>query len=354
MFFLLGTNHKFASIDVREHFFLSSSEQDVLLSRLRCDPRVVGSFILSTCNRTEIYVHCIDDRMIARDMKTMLIDIKGKNKVVPSDDIFYRKYEQEAVRHIFAVSCGLDSLILGEKQILGQVKASFEKARCAGCLDSFLNLLSQKVLQAAKSARHETDISIGGGSVGWAGVKIAEKWLGTLKGSDILIMGAGKMGELAAGHLQRRSPKSIKVMNRTQENAQPLIEKTGGTYVPYFDLPKILPEIDVCLCAVGAPHLLITKDLIEEVVEHCRKPLILIDISMPRNIDPQIKDLQGVKLFCIDDLSALVSDNMEKRRGAVESVENLIDKKESAFYSSLDKQARYYQEIAEGVLVKDE
>ena len=303
-----------------------------MLSELKSDPAVAEAFVLSTCNRTEIYLHTITNHDF---LKSILKLITGIKKIEFSPEIakhFYVYEKQSALRHLLRVTCGLDSLIVGEKQIIGQVKTAVERARAKTMFGRYFNILFNIAIRTAKKAQTETQISYGGSSVSWAAMTMAEEILGTLEEKSILIIGAGKMGELALNQIRNKGVKNIYVMNRTGESAQALAKSCRATAVSFMDIKETLMEVDVCVCAAGAPHYILDCTIIEKVMSLRRqRKLILIDISMPRNIDPQVADCPHVFLSCIDDLNQVVTETMIKRQSAVALVEKIIDRQLNIF-----------------------
>jgi len=329
-FITIGINHRSASVEIREQFSLRSIERELLLSELRNNPAIVEAIVMSTCNRTEILAGCINQD------DTYLWEALSKVKKLSNQSelrkYFYTIYNAEAIHHFFRVACGLDSLILGEKQILGQVKLAVELSRKNRMLARHLNILSNLVIRAAKKAQNETRISDGGHSVSWAAVTLAQKKLGVLKDKTVLILGAGKMGSIAADHLVGKGLGRIFVMNRTYHKASDLAGQLAGEAVSFWQIKEILEQVDVCICSACAPHYLIEKDLLARVMTNRpSRKLLCIDISMPRNIDPRVADLENVELASIDDLDKIVSQNMKKRMAALREVEEIIACKEAAY-----------------------
>lgn len=332
----VGINHKTSPLDIREKFHLSCAEREWLLSDLKSDPAVIEAFVLSTCNRTEIYAGLLEGN------PGMLLKALSKvKKISLTEDLrrhFYCHEGEEAVRHLLSVSAGLDSLILGEKQILGQLKDAVELSRSKGMMGKQFNILSNIAIRTGKKARHETPIDCGGSSVSWAAVSMAQKLLGSLEDKSILIIGTGKMGELAANHLKQKGARRIFIMNRTYDKAVELTRRLGGVPVSFWDMKSLLERVDVCVCSAGSPHYIVTKDLTEEALkQHPEKRLICIDISVPRNIEPGVAAVDGVTLVTIDDLDKVVEDNAQKRLGAVVQVEQIVAQKTREFYGKLQK-----------------
>ena len=336
--FIIGLNHKTAPIEIREKFYLNNLEADLFISEFKNNPAVEEAFVLSTCNRIEVYFKRVDPCVDAALIVGMIARIK---KTV--FDFDYSKYiytieGADAVKHLLHVAAGLDSLVLGEKQILGQVKTAVERARVLGAISRYFNILTNIAIRAGKKAQHETDISFGGSSISWAAIEMAEQILGSLKEKKVLVIGAGKMGELALGNLCSRGLGKIYLMNRTGEKAEALAQQYNGIAASFWDIKDILTEVDLCICSVGAPHYILDKEKIGQTMAlRQNRPLALIDISMPRNIDPQAGTLPGVHLRSIDDLDQVVNANMEKRRHAAVEVEGIIHQKIAEFNDKLLK-----------------
>lgn len=333
---VVGLNHKTTPIDVRESLYLGAFERELLLSELKNDPCVVEAIVLSTCNRTEIYANLINDN----PELLLKILLRLKNLPLNSDfkKYFYIYQGSQAIAHLLKVSAGLDSLILGEKQILGQIREAVELSRKKGMLGKSFNILSNIAIRAGKKARTETQIDCGGSSISWAAVTMAQKLLGTLQDKSVLIIGAGKMGRLAVDYLRNKGVANIYVTNRTHETAIALAKEFDATAVAFWDMKEFLSKVDVCICSASAPHYLIEKDLVETAMAgRQERKLVCIDISMPRNINPEISSLKNVSLVAIDDLDKVVEDNTKKRLEAVEEVERIVSAKVNEFYSKLAK-----------------
>ncbi len=322
---VLGINHKTSSVDFREKFFLRPLERELFINELKCDPAIAGCFVISTCNRTEIYVDAVDnaqERVFGNllSLKKVLFEPWVK-------EAFYFYTDEEAVDHLFRVACSLDSLIMGEKQILGQFKDAVELARSKGMMSRQLNILTNLAIRAGKKAQAETNISVGGASVSWAAVTAAQQRLQSLKDKKILILGAGKMASLAIQQLNLKSVAKVYVMNRNEEKAQELAQQIQGQAVSYWEILEVLRDVDACICSAGAPHYLIETELVRKVMRGRSRPLIMVDISMPRNIHPKVADIEGVELLSLDDLDRVLEDNAALRLAAKSQVEEIIQQK---------------------------
>lgn len=314
-------------------------ERQLLLSELRNDPRIAGAIVLSTCNRTEIFAEMLDDAPGILLASLFKVRSAGIEDAAPH---FYLKDGKEAFAHLMRVTTSLDSLIIGEQQILGQFKDAVDLSRRQRMMSRNLNVLSQLAIRAGKKSQTETPIGTGGASISWAAVSMAQQLLGTLEGKTVLILGAGKMAHLAAENLRQKGIAEIFVMNRTEAKAESLAQQVGGIGAGYWELKDILQRSDVCICSAGAPHFLLEKRLLEKVMRaRPDRPLLVIDISIPRNVDPQAQYVPGVTLVTIDDLGRVIGDNIQKRLSAVVQVEEIIRHKIAEFEIKLEKNRRY-------------
>jgi glutamyl-tRNA reductase len=336
--FVVGLSHKTAPIEIREKFYLTPLQQDLLLSELKNHPLVAEAFVLSTCNRIEVYIKRADATVDSSFIIALIARIKKTHFNFDVAPYIYALEDTQALDHLLRVACGLESLVLGEKQILGQVKHSVERARESGTLSRYFNIMTNLAVRTGKKAQHETQICHGGSSVSWAAIEMAEKAANGLHDKSVLVIGAGKMGEIALGHLHELGVKKIFLMNRTGEKAEALANQYNSIPASFWNIKEILGEVDICFCAVGAPHYILDKEKIANIMEIRQgRKLVLIDISMPRNIDPEVKGLAGVHLSAIDDLHEVVDDSMKKRENAVHQVEGIIRQKIMEFDAKILK-----------------
>ncbi len=332
----VGINHKTSPIEIREKFYLTVTEKECLISEFKSDASVMSAIILSTCNRCEIYATVVDECQ-PLEIINKIFRIKHQPIEVSLQGMFYVLEQDKAVEHFLNVACGLDSLILGEKQILGQIKDAVQLSRSKGMMDKFLNILTNFVLETGKKARQETQIDFGGVSVSAAAVSMAQNILGSLEDKSVLVIGSGKMGCLALNYLHQKKAKQIYLMNRTPEKAEEMAKEYHAQTVPFWNMKEVLANVDVCICSSGAPHHVITKDLVENVVALRKSTLVLIDISMPRNIEPTVSSVVKAKLISLDDLDRVIEGNLQKRQDAVEEVKVLIARKIEEFYRAITK-----------------
>ncbi|MBP9855164.1 MAG: glutamyl-tRNA reductase [Candidatus Omnitrophica bacterium] len=335
-FTLVGLNFKTAPIEIRELFYLQPLERSLLLAELKTNPKVIEAFVLSTCNRTEIYARMIDDD--PSPLLDLVFKIKKAHMTRVLMNHFYVLKNDDVIKHFLEVTCGLDSLVIGEKQILGQVKESTKLAHEMGMLSQVFNILINTAVHAGKLVQQKTQIGAGGSSVSWAAVNMAQKILGPLNTKDILIIGAGKMSYLTADQLNRKPVNNIFIMNRTKSKADELAKKIGGIAVLPWDLKSVLSKVDACICSAGASYFLIESEIMEEVMRlRDYRPLLLIDISTPRNIDPLVSQINNVNLVSMDDLHKAIDTNLMIRQAAVQSVQEIINYKIKLFNHKIIK-----------------
>jgi len=331
-----GINHKNTPLEIREKFSLSHTQQDLLVSELKSNPAIIEAFVFSTCNRVEVYAHVLDMTMDIQPIIHIIFLIKNIPFSKDLVQYFYKYTGNNAIEHLFKVVTGLDSMVLGEKQILGQVKASFERAKKFAMFGKNFNILSNLAIRAGKKAQHETTISAGGSSVSWAAIAKAEQISGSLHEKEILIIGAGKMSELAASQVKNKGFQKLFVMNRTVAHAEALAQKYGGEVVPFCDIKEVLSQVDICVCSVGAPHYILEKVTVQKIMaERQNRSLVFIDISVPRNIDPCVAEVAGTHLYAIDDLNQVVDSSMKMRNQAIGEVEVIIQNKVLEFQKKI-------------------
>jgi glutamyl-tRNA reductase len=321
---LLGLSHAATPVEIRERATFSARALPATLSRLAATPGLHEAVLLSTCNRTELYA--IADSVA--DGHAALARFLQAETELPAEAIAVHGEllsDADAVTHLFRVAAGLESLILGEGQILGQVKDAHATALEHGTAGVVLDRLFRAAVTAGKRARTETDIARGAVSVSSAAVELARDTLGGLSGKSILLLGAGKMSELAARQLGGYDLGRVMVANRSFESAQQLAAAVGGEAIAWIDLAPSLAQVDVVLCSTGAPHHVLTaSDLAPVMRDRAERPLVLIDISVPRNLDPALREVPGVTLCDIDDLQAVATRNRAERAGVVDAVAAIL------------------------------
>lgn len=321
---ITGVSHKTAPVEVRERLAFREETLPAALADLRAHAGVSEAMILSTCNRVEIAVTAEDGCDPQAVVEAFLSDRKG---VEPGslEPHVYRHEGREAIHHLFRVAASLDSMVVGEPQILGQLKTAYGAAKDCGALCGWLDGLVSRAFSVAKRVRSETGIGQMAVSVSYAAVELARKIFGALNGRTIMIVGAGKMSELAARHLRRSGASHVFVTNRTHERAVEMAALFQGTPVEYTRFVSMLPEVDIVITSSGAPAYILRKEDMQRVIAARRnKPMFLIDIAVPRNIEPSVNNLDNVFLYDIDDLQEVVNANLRERMKEAESAEAMV------------------------------
>jgi glutamyl-tRNA reductase len=333
---LIGLNHKTAPVEVRERFSFSPEQVTETLNALQAEAALSECAVLSTCNRTEFYAVARQNPEAGIETLTHFM---GREETLPPDDLdklLYRHQGVVAINHLFSVSSGLDSLVVGENQILGQVRRAFIQAQEASSTGPVLERLFPWAIRVGKRARSETNIAKGASSVSAAAVELAQKIFGDMEGRNVLLLGAGKMGKKSLKLLNKAGVNEVKIVNRTLQKAEELAEQCGGTAVPYEMLDDALANVDILMASTGAPHYILTKDRISKVIRQRRgKPLFLIDIAVPRDIDPACGDVDNVYLYNIDDLQAVVDKNLARRHSETQAVLSIVESATKDFCKDL-------------------
>ena len=321
---ITGLNHTTAPVEVRERLAFDPACLPAVTNELRQLPGFSEGLILSTCNRVEIAVTA-DDKADSRNLIEEFLSSHHRVERGWLRPFLYHFHDRDAIRHIYRVAASLDSMVVGEPQILGQLKDAYEVARSAGTLNGFLDNVLRNAFRVAKRVRSETEIGQNAVSVSFAAVELARQIFGNLNGHKVMLAGAGKMSELAARHLHRAGVASITVTNRSPERALAMAEVFGGSVVPYDSFIDHLPEVDVLIASSGAPHYILKKADMQRVIAKRRnKPMFLIDIAVPRNIDPAVNELDNVFLYDIDDLQKVVESNRRLREAEAAGAEQII------------------------------
>lgn len=330
----LGLSHQTAAVDVRERFAVSDAELRRTLGTLRTFPGIAEAAIVSTCNRVEYYAASSDLRAA---MCSLLQFAAERGKCAPTvPDPFYALKGEAAIGHLFRVVSGLESMIVGETEILGQVKKAYAVAVETGSTGRHLNKLFQRAFNVAKEVRSSTAITRGPVSVGSVTVDLAEKIFGKLAACQAMILGAGETSELTAKALLSRGVKSIFVANRTFERAATLAHAMGGEAIRFEEAARRYSEIDILISSTAAPHAVVTREQIAPVLhKRAGRPLFLIDLAVPRDIEPAVNDLEGAFLYDIDSLQAIARQGMEVRRKEISRCEALIGRHVGDFHAWL-------------------
>ncbi|MFZ5449377.1 MAG: glutamyl-tRNA reductase [Thermodesulfobacteriota bacterium] len=321
---LCGVNHKTAPVALREKLACLIPDVGAAYDRLKAWPEISESLLYNTCNRVELM--CVTEAPeAAADLVREFF--AGHPEIAPADlaESFYVHRDQEAVQHFFRVAASLDSMVVGEPQILGQVKAAYRQATEFRATGPILNRLVHKAFSVAKRVRCETGIGDHAVSVSYAAVSLARKIFGDLAGKNVLLLGAGEMAELALEHLKGQGVAKITVANRTLERGVQLARRFHGEAVSLEELQDQLLTADILISSTGAGDFLITRDQVKGVMRRRKqRPLFLIDIAVPRDLDPAINDLDNVYLYNIDDLKEVVELNWERRRVEAGKAERLV------------------------------
>jgi len=330
--YTLGLNHQTAPLDVREQIAFSPDALGHALRDLLARPKVKEAAILSTCNRTEVYVHGTEPTPVVRWLEDF--------HRVPKDSLspyIYTLPREQAVTHAFRVASGLDSMVLGEPQILGQMKQAVRHAESAGSLGLVLNRLFQRTFAVAKDVRTQTDIGSASISMAAAAVKLAERIFPALSDQRLLLIGAGEMIELTATHFAARNPKSITIANRTLERGKQLAERFHAEAITLNEMPDVLPRFDIIVTCTASTLPILGKGLLERVVKSRRHaPIFIVDLAVPRDVEPEAAELDDVFLYSVDDLSNIVKDNLQVRKEAVVQAEQMIATQADSFLRWLE------------------
>jgi glutamyl-tRNA reductase len=330
----LGMSHNTAGIALRERLAFSPEHLQAALARIGCgdDPawqEIHELAILSTCHRVELYA------VAPRPIFDILIDFLSQVHQIPASDFsgaHYRLLDQEAIQHLFQVAAGLDSVVVGEAQILGQVTAAYMTARKQGATSKLLNRLFQAAIHAGKRARTETMISYNPASIASVAVRLISDKTPHLSSARVMVIGAGEMSELAVESLRKRGVQDILVVNRTLEKAQELAHRWDGHAAALEYLPVLLADVDVVVTSTGAPHLVILRSMVEEAMNGRQKrPLIFMDIAVPRDVAPDVDHIPGVLLYDIDALAERLEISLEKREAEIPKVEIILAEEQAAF-----------------------
>jgi len=345
--------HVKAGVEDIEKLHAWHGSVDKIVKMLYADEQVEEWCVLMTCNRVEIYV-------VSAKGSRVLFHFAKKMKVPERIVDFYD--HEESMRHLMRVTSGLESMIVGEDQILGQVKDLFNIANSSGTTGKMIDTVFGKALHVGKRVRNETAINKGSVSIGSAAVELAEDELGSLEEKSIMVIGAGEMGTLVARALANRNLSAIYVANRTYEKAEKLADELDGTAIKYEEMRDYIKESDVVISATAAPHLVVTRDMIENAMSERNKDILLVDIANPRDIEETTGEVGGVRLFNIDSLKSISERNLARRKSEVPKVKTIIeeelellkkqykrqnaDKVISDLYSAMDKIRCHERDVA--------
>jgi len=327
----IGLNHRTAPVELRERAVVNEADVPALLQHLLAQKPIREAAVLSTCNRVEFTLVTHDPDASIALVHQWFAEASG----MPLENIIdhlYSHTSETAVKHLFAVASGLDSLVLGEPQILGQVKSAYEHALTAGTAGHILHRLYQATFAAAKRARTETEIGKQSVNVSSCAVELAQRIFGDLTGKTVMLIGAGEMAELAARHLQGHGVQRMLVANRTLARAEKLAREFDGHALTLEQLDEYLDAADIVISSTGANTYVLLPELVQAAIDKRRgQPIFMVDIAVPRDIDPRIDDLDGVYLYDIDDLQQVVQGNREHRQHEAEAAHVLLDEEAQAF-----------------------
>ena len=339
-FFVFGANHLTAGIALRERLSLDSEKQGDLLARLLASGFVEETVVLCTCNRVEVYG--VSPEVMAQEKITKFLR-GGVEASSMKDSSFYLYRGRRALEHLFRVASSLDSQIVGETHILGQVKESYERSRQSGATAKRLNTFFQKSFQVAKRVRTETNIALLPVSTGSCAAALAEKILGELEGRSLLVVGAGQIGEMVAKHFSKRGI-DLAVSNRTRARAEALSAALGGRVVDFHEWQPLLSDVDVVIFATQSPHPLLRCNELNETMRLRRnRPLLLLDMSVPRNVDPDVAQLESVFLFDVDEVQSITETHRSVRIEEAEKAEELISQAAHSLWERMTTQRGFHE-----------
>jgi glutamyl-tRNA reductase len=358
---IVGLNHRSAPVEIRERLAFPADKIGDALRSLVDRPSVEEGVIISTCNRVEVCVLADEGYKGTADVKAFLADHHGL-KLADVEGHLYHHVDEAAVKHLFRVSSSLDSMVLGEPQILGQVKDAYGYACEFKSIGSVLDKFFSKAFSVAKRVRTETKVASSAVSISYAGVELAKKIFGELKDKTVMLIGAGEMCELAARHLLNAGVKGIMVTNRTFERAVKLAEEFEGTAIRFEEMVTHLKTADIVLSSTGSPHFILKREDVDEVIRIRRnRPMFFVDMAVPRDIDPDINDIDNVYVYDIDDLNNVIETNLEERNKEAGRAEEIVVAEVAAFRRWLDAQQvtptivslrRKFDEIREAEVAK--
>lgn len=331
---VIGLNFRTSSVAVRERFWINPARRAAALQQLVRSEGIDEIIILATCNRTEFILWAGDLPTAADSVLRFL----GQEYQITLREWshFYRLMDDAALTHIFRVTSGLDSMVLGEPEITGQIKDAWALAQEAGTTGRFLDLVMQKALTVSKRARTETAIGSSAVSVPYASVELSRQILGELAGREVLLIGAGKMSELAAHYLIKAGADRVKVMNRTAVRAEELAAKLGATPVSFERKLEYIRKADIVVSSTSSPTPILSREEAQRIArEREHKPMVMIDVAVPRDIEPAVRDIKGIHLFDMDDLEQVVRRNAAGRQAAAAAAEKIVDAEASGFRGKL-------------------
>ncbi|MBL74440.1 MAG: glutamyl-tRNA reductase [Idiomarinaceae bacterium] len=325
---ILGINHRTAPVELRERVAFGPVQLEQALTELKQLPGIEEAIIVSTCNRTELYCHGHAEH------QPMLHWLSQFHGITPSEleQHHYYHIQEDAVAHLMSVASGLDSLVLGEPQILGQVKQAYQQAKHFNVVGGILERLFQNTFRVAKAVRNETEVGQNAVSVAFAAVSLAKHIFGDLKHSNVLLVGAGDTSELVAQHLVQQGVSSLNVANRTLQRATELAQRVGAEAHSLSQLGELLPNADIVVSSTASTLPIIGKGRVEKALKQRRhKPILLIDLAVPRDIEEQVNELDDAYLYTVDDLQNIISENIKNREQAAQQARKIIAREANQF-----------------------
>lgn len=344
---LVGINHETAPLPTREQVVFNGEEVVDVLKDLKNNHQIAQAMVLSTCNRTEVYAMTSDPLLAARRVKEALFYPRLSRQNGQIESLLYQRSDADAVHHLFRVSCGLESMVLGEHEILGQVKQAYELSQHAESLGAVLHRLAHQAFRVGKRARAETRIGWGPVSIAYAAVELAEKVFQTLRDRPVLLVGAGENAELCAQHLLGRGVKPLLVINRTLERAEVLARDLGAETVSMDQLATAIIGVDIVVTTTGATGAIIDKEMVRSVMrKRDGRALVFVDIAVPRDVDPETDSIQNVFRFDMDVLQGVIQQSITHRQKEVSAVERLVEAEVEGFMS-------WWESLAAGPVIRD-
>ena len=336
----IGMNHKTASLDIREKFSLDKDESHKILKKLHSMPIIEEVFLLSTCNRTEIYCEIHDLRYV-KNISRWLLAQKGLS-VSQFEEYIYSYSDSSVVNHALSVASGLDSMVIGESQILSQLKNAFNEANNAETIGKNLDRLFQYAFSTAKEVRTDTKIGASSLSIANVAVSLTDQFYDDLSDKNALLIGAGETIYIAAKNLRKKNIKSIFIANRTIEKAEIIAKEVSGTAISLKDIPKHLKDSDIIISAVSGNVPLVGKGAVETALKYRKhKPIYMVDLGVPRNIEAEVKDLSDIFLYTIDNIQELVRKNYNIRKGAAFDAQSIIDARVKEYMNWRNSQSAF-------------
>ena len=331
---VIGLNHRTAPVAIRERFWISESRRLEALQELIQAEGVEEVIVLATCNRTEFLLWASDPSLAANSVLRLLSAQYGLKLCEWKH--FYRLLDEKALLHIFQVASSLDSMVLGEPQIVSQVKGAWQQAQKVGSTGRFLDAVLQKALTVSKRVRNETAIGNSAVSVPSAAVELARQVLGTLENKRVLVLGAGKMSELSARYLVNHGASSVCVINRTYEHAVELAQNLGGSAARFEDRWRNMAEVDIVISSTSCPHTVLNCDEAVAIVkDRGKRPLVVVDVALPRDVDPSVREVEGIFLYDLDDLEKVVQHNAGEREAAALEAQKIVEEEARGFRRKL-------------------